>query len=226
MFSIFHTSHCGSTLLSCLLSKSIDVYTEPKWSHKLHEQEDPIEYVKQHTKNNALIKYSSVYCYLMPKIETKKVFLYRKLTSHLLKMKDSKDYIFQSSRMVNNLHKRSLSVVQSKQTALQWNAFLWQDRFFWSFDATNIMYVDCEDLFKNPQYVARQVCHFLGIDYIPVDIDYHVKFANLNHSDTPIDIDKVELKQKYIEPYIEYDFDIINYANEIGSNGRKIKNFV
>jgi hypothetical protein len=77
MNSIFHTSQCGSTLLGALLSKSLPTKNEPEWSHKIAEQTNQLDFIKQNASDNEIIKYPSVYCYLMPQIEGKKVFIYR-----------------------------------------------------------------------------------------------------------------------------------------------------
>jgi AAA15 family ATPase/GTPase len=45
-YSIFHTSRCGSTLLACLLSKSIPTLAEPSWSRQPIEN---IDFEKNHT---------------------------------------------------------------------------------------------------------------------------------------------------------------------------------
>ena len=72
---IYHTSHCGSTLMASLLMRSCLVYSEPKWIEEL---------IKDAEKNNSLdkntvIKFPSSFCCHARKFQGKKVFLFRKL---------------------------------------------------------------------------------------------------------------------------------------------------
>ena len=50
MYSIWHTSHCGSTYLACLLSKSTPTYSEPTWCRKdeIIERYKEIDWIKYH----------------------------------------------------------------------------------------------------------------------------------------------------------------------------------
>ena len=108
-YSIFHTSYCGSTLLACLLSKSIPTLTEPNWVHKaldIHDIEEKIKFINNRHKENTLVKYTSLICDVMPDIKGKKVFLYRNFEDHLRKLAEKpnfniqKEAIFWSQRFL------------------------------------------------------------------------------------------------------------------------------
>jgi hypothetical protein len=199
MYSIFHTSQCGSTLLGALLSKSIETSNEPAWSHTIHRQANPIKFINQNTKENEIIKFPSVYCYLMPKIQGKKIFLYRSLISHINKLKNSPDLNFHLSIIGNTAHEKSLKFFV-KPTEIFIQSLLWMDRCFWTMESQDVLLINAKDLFADNQKVAKQVCDFFDIEYISVEVNYDVKIANLNHTDDPIQIDNVKEKVNYIEP--------------------------
>ena len=161
-YSIFHTSHCGSTLLSSLLSKSIPTLTEPSWSHKLKDKQDSISYINENHLSGQLVKYSSVYCYLMPQVEGKKVFLYRSLVSHIKKMKNSLDTPFHLNAMTPNLHNKTKFWDMGKtETTIQ--TILWMDRCFWAMEAKDLLLINAQDLFEDQQKVVKKVCRFFEI---------------------------------------------------------------
>lgn len=224
-YSIFHTSHCGSTLLASLLSKSIPTLTEPSWSHELKNKENPIEHIEKNHLDGQLIKYSSVYCYLMPQTEGKKVFLYRPLISHLNKLKNSQEITFHLNVMTPNFHHKTKSWdMGATETTIQ--TLLWMDRCFWTIDSKDVLLVNAQDLFDDPQKVARKVCRFFEIEYVPVEINYQVKLANLNHSNEPINVDNVDAKINYLEPIEPIDFNLLRWVDTITENNPKLKYFV
>jgi hypothetical protein len=223
-YSIFHTSHCGSTLLASILSKSIPTLTEPSWSHELKDKKDPISYINENHLNGHLVKYSSVYCHLMPQVEGKKVFLYRPLVSHTKKLKNSLDTPFHLSAMTPNLHNKTKSWdMGNTETTIQ--TLLWMDRCFWAMEAKDLLLIDAKDLFEDQQKVAKKVCRFFEIEYIPVEINYQVKLANLNHSNEPINTDNITNKINYTEPIEPIDFDLLRWVDKIVESHPKLKYF-
>jgi hypothetical protein len=223
-YSIFHTSHCGSTLLSSLLSKSIPTLTEPSWSHKLKDKQDSISYINENHLSGQLVKYSSVYCYLMPQVEGKKVFLYRPLVSHIKKLKNSLDTPFHLSAMIPNLHNKTKSWdMGTTETTIQ--TLLWMDRCFWAIDSKDVLLVNADELFDDQQKVAKKVCRFFEIEYTPIEINYQVKLANLNHSNEPINIDNVNNKINYTESVEPTDFNILRWVDKIVESHPKLKYF-
>lgn len=167
MYSIFHTSHCGSTLLACLLSKSVPTLTEPSWSHDIRfvdSLEDKVKLVEANHKQNILVKYPSLVCDIAPHITGKKVFLYKNFEDHLCKM-----------RAVH-------------QGLDEEHAMFWCFRFANLIKAKDVLFIECNYFLNNQQQVAKEVCNWFGIDYVPVEIDFHVKDAGYNHRDEPIEI--------------------------------------
>jgi len=164
MYSIFHTSHCGSTLLACLLSKSIPTLTEPSWSHDIRfvdNLEDKIKLVEANHKENTLVKYSSLVCDVAPHITGKKVFLYRDYQDHINKL---------------------------QPTDKEQEGLFWCFRFVNLIQVKDVLFIECNYFLNNQQQVAKEVCNHFGIKYISVEIDFHVKQAGYNHRDNPIEI--------------------------------------
>lgn len=167
MYSIFHTSHCGSTLLSCLLSKSIPTLTEPKWSHEIKvidNIKNKLKLVKNNHKQNILVKYPSFVCEIAPFVDGKKVFLYKNFEDHLCKM-------------------RAVHEGNDKD-----HAMFWCFRFANLIKSKDVLFLESNYFLSNQQEAAKKVCDWFGIDYVPVEIDFHVKQAGYNHKDEPIEI--------------------------------------
>ena len=164
MYSIFHTSSCGSTLLTCLLSKSIASYSEPDWVNEVYWMEnldEKINRVKECHKQNTLVKYSSKLYEIAPYFDNKKVFIYRNFDDHLIKLNP------------DNKHDE---------------AVLWNKRFEHLINSHNVLYIEYNYFIKNQQSTAQKVCNHFGIEYIPIEIDFHVKKAGYHHTNTPINI--------------------------------------
>jgi hypothetical protein len=169
MFSIFHTSSCGSTLLACLLSKSISSYSEPDWVTEIFTYKDlneKIERAKECHKPNTLVKYSSLVCEIAPHIEGKKVFLYRNLEDHIKKKQECGCIV----------------------GSVAHEAKLWHKRFGYILDSDNVLFIEANHFFDNQQEVVKKVCDHFGIEYIPIEIDFHVKKAGYHHTNIPINI--------------------------------------
>jgi hypothetical protein len=173
MHSIFHTSHCGSTLLACMLSNSIPTITEPSWSHEARNINDlweKVDFVKQHHPKNTVVKYSSLICDVAPHIEGKKVFLYRNFEDHVKKLVD-----------VNK---------DNQYFNIAYEGMFWAQRFLWLSLSNDVLYVQTDYFLKNRHEATELVCNHLGIKYIPVDLpeDFNAKEKGFNHNDHPIKI--------------------------------------
>ena len=171
MYSIFHTSHCGSTLLACMLSKSIPTLTEPDWSHEainINDLWEKVDFVKQHHLEGTLVKYSSLICDVAPHIQGKKVFLYRNFEDHLKKLTD-----------VN---------INNKDFNIAYEGMFWAKRFLWATIANDVLYLQTDYFLKNKHEASKIVCDYFGIDYIPVDLpeDFNAKEKGFNHNNEPI----------------------------------------
>lgn len=232
MYSIFHTSQCGSTYLAALLSASIPTYTEPQWSHFLKnvDIDERIRVASECHKQNTLVKYSSVFCHLMPNIEGKKVFLYRNFNNHYQKHINNPDMPFHIDVISKNFHWKTDSLGDIK-TELMVQFALWADRIFWAIEEyernpDNIMFVNAEKMMENPERTARQICMFFGIEYKAVPVNFNVKSANLNHSDVPLDLSNVEIVEPFVEPYIQVDFEAVKLAHKMTEKYPKLIQFI
>jgi hypothetical protein len=177
------------------------VITEPDWSHKINRypgSKNTIEYIYSNLKPGQLIKYSSVYCYVAPYLKEKKVFLYRKLNHHLQKMMTNSNYLignleYAGDRMKFNHHPR-LQNVPFVGDPLYLHALLWLDRVLWLKDEEDAALLEANYFFENTSQATKSVCDFLGVEYVPVDIQFNVKKAGLNHNNEPIKISDKLLK--------------------------------
>jgi hypothetical protein len=170
-YSIFHTSHCGSTLLACLLSKSIPTLTEPDWVHdivKIGSSEQRRKFAIKHAPDNVLIKYSSLVNDVAPFIEGKTVLLYRDLDNHL----------------------RHFS--KYPNVDLKFEAGLWANKMASAVISNDIFLLETNAFLKDTERAAEAVCKFFEIEYKPLDfkIDFNVKEAGYNHSNTPIVVER------------------------------------
>jgi hypothetical protein len=171
MYSIFHTSHSGSTLLACMLSRSIPTLTEPGWSHeaiKISDLWEKVDFAKQHHPKNTLVKYSSLICDVMPHAEGKKIFLYRNFEDHLKKLinvnKDNEDF------------------------NISYEGMLWAQRFLWASISQDVLYIQTDFFLKNQHEATKLVCDHLGIEYIPIELpeNFNAKKLGYNHNNEPI----------------------------------------
>ena len=159
-YSIFHTSFCGSTLLACLLSKSIPTLAEPSWSG---QPIDKINFDNNHLDGH-LVKYPSRAYQLIPNLNSKIVFLYRNFEDHLNKLK--------SVREINR----------------QEEAFLWALRFSYATQAKDIIFIESNYFLNNQKETCQLICDYFGIEYKPIEINFHVKDAGYLGKDTVINI--------------------------------------
>jgi len=197
-YSIFHTSHCGSTLLASMLSKSIPTLTEPSWSHRIYKQPgktNTINFISSNLVDNTLVKYSSMYCYVAPLVGGKKIYLYRTLQSHLEKMLSNSEYLIHNSEstigvLKGNLHKNlgmdHSSIVTSGH--IKAHALLWVDRYLHINDSKDLLLVSSSDFLNDKQKISKSVCDFFEIEYIPVGDQFNAKLSGLNHNDNPISL--------------------------------------
>jgi hypothetical protein len=232
-FSIFHTSHCGSTLLASLISRSIESYAEPGWSRQLwYRQPNSFNldrYLSDNHPDNSVIKYSSPLCRVSPHLPDKKVFLYRRLKEHMQKALLHGDFIYYQTEIhleaMKDHHHPIVDAIPLSGTHLHVCAYLWVDRWMWMREASNVLWIDSNDFFDNIKGTAELVCNHFGVPYTTLDIPFHVKNAGLNKRDTPINVDDVEeLHKDMINPV---DAKIVHFThndmiNEIIEQVRKL----
>lgn len=158
---IYHTSHCGSTLMATLLANSTIVYCEPSWSENLLLNQD-LEIT------NVTIKFGSGWCPFSNNLPGKKVFLYRKLGHHLFKIKSSHyiDSIISTKyeHHLNHCHS-SLKEFQFK-TDLEKIAFMWLNNVQWIRDVDNILWIESNSFFKDKKETMDLVCDHFNLNKI------------------------------------------------------------
>lgn len=217
-YHIFHTSHCGSTLLAALLSESLPVLTEPDWSHKIHEHNN-IDEIYEQLNDEELIKYSSVYCYLAPHIEEKKVFLYRKLGAHLEKMCTKTEYLIDNLEHANIVmgHNRHPRINYYNQMDYIMNhAVLWVERYFWMKECNKTAWIETNYFLQNKQECCEVVCNFFGVKYKPIDVSFHVKKFGLNHNNNPLKIEnKNDVYNDSSDIITEYSYTVMIALDKI-----------
>lgn len=137
-YSIFHTSHCGSTLLACMLSSSVDTITEPKWSHEIrftNNMAKKIQLIKENHKDNLLVKYSSLCTEVAPKVDGKKVFLFRNILDHLNKLQGD--------------------IQEAKFWLYRWNNLL---------DSSDVLFLPSEQFLNDKHKTCELVCNHLRLN--------------------------------------------------------------
>lgn len=208
-YSIFDTSHCGSTLLASMLGKSIPTIIEPSWSYRIHKQPgktNTTNFISSNLNDSILVKYPSAYCYVAPLITGKKIYLYRTLQSHLEKMLSNSGYLVNDSEselevMKGNLHeglgwdyfgiKNTKKVDFNKTHFKHWynfniHALLWVDRYLHTNDSKDLLLINSSDFFNEKQKTAKQICDFFEIEYVTAGDQFDTVLSGLNHSNTLI----------------------------------------
>ena len=140
---IYHTSHCGSTLMATLLANSTTVYCEPTWSSSLLDGKLNLD--------NVTIKFGSGWCPFSNKLPGKKVFLYRKLKHHLFKIKSS-HYI---DSIISTKYEHHLTYCHPTlkefqfQTNLEKIAFMWLNNVQWVKEVNDVLWIESNSFFEN-----------------------------------------------------------------------------
>ena len=194
-YQIYHTSHCGSTLLTSMLSSAIPSYSEPSWCHQLIRGED-ISFCQQIEKyENSLIKLSSGLCHFAHEMEDKKIFLYRNLKNHLFKLltvdKNKNNYLnTYYEYFLKNIHPNLEGI--EFDTDEKKHVFLWANRVFWLLDSPNVFGVESNKFFLNRKEILNEICNFLELERIKNFSyeNYDVKSIGMN--DINIELGKVQ----------------------------------
>ena len=198
---IYHTSHCGSTLLVSLLSTVVPSYSEPSWCHKiiLGKNIDFDEEIKKY--KNGVIKLPSGLCHFAYKTEDKKIFLYRNLKKNLFKLLvldlDRYKYInYYYEYFLKNIHPNLKNI--EFDTFEKKHIFLWCNRIFWLLDSANVLGINSNNFFANKKQILDEVCDFLKLQKVE-DFsyqNYNTKWAGLNINDE--EISKVKPKNENV----------------------------
>lgn len=122
---IYHTSHCGSTLLICLLKEVAKVYSEPFWTHQvINHDVDFFQHIGQY--DNSIIKFPSALCHFAYQSNGKKIFLYQ-LKQHLFKILPEKRTAYIDCNYYSYFRKNIHSSLKNIEfdTIEKMNIFLW-----------------------------------------------------------------------------------------------------
>lgn len=189
---IYHTSHCGSTLLTALLSTvNQETYAEPSYLHEMIIQRQyslnfgDIEHLP------VLVKLPSGLCHTAVQTDVRKVFLYRPLGEHLVKVYNSnllnETYLgYYYEYMMGAKHPRLKDM--ELDSPLKKHIFMWVNRVLWLQESKNVLWVKAVDFFTEMKSTTTKICSFLGIPSVTnfsiSTVD--VKVAGLNHTDIPV----------------------------------------
>ena len=162
-YCIFHTSHCGSTLLATLLKNNIKTYSEPYWScdpYGILDQTKPLCH-----KDNTLIKYPSYTSFISNMIPDKKVFIFRDLQDHLEKITSKEGVMNQHlSYHYKVIRLRNIFPNIEPKNDLQKLAFIWAHIMFDINNSQNVLPINANDLFLHPKDTVNKVTKFFNID--------------------------------------------------------------
>ena len=196
---IYHTSHCGSTLVASLLSTVVPSYSEPFWCHKIFKGEnvDFHEEIKKY--ENSVIKLPSGLCHFAYETDDKKIFLYRNLKNNLFKLLTLDNEQF---KYVDYYYDYFLKHIHPNLEGIEFDTyekkhvFLWCNRIFWLLDSTNVLGINANILFTNKKEILNEICDFLELEKVKdfFQENYNVKDVGMNHNE--IELSKVQPKMK------------------------------
>jgi len=221
---IYHTSHCGSTLLISLLKDITQAYSEPSWSHQvIRDSADFFENIDQY--NGGIIKLPSALCNYAYQTEGKKIFLYRQLKQHLFKILPDRKITYIDSDYYpyfrKNIHP-SLKNIEF-DTIEKINIFLWANRIMWISECPDISWINTNEFLINKKETLDFVCDHFEIERIKnIELaDIHVKSIGMNHND--IELSKVipNIQQAV---RVEPDFGVI--SDEVCYNNHAIRELI
>jgi len=221
---IYHTSHCGSTLLISLLKEVTEAYSEPFWTHQvINHNIDFFEHIGQY--NAGTIKLPSALCHFASQSNGKKIFLYRQLKQHLLKILPDRKIAYIDSNYYpyfrKNIHP-SLKNIEF-DTIEKMNIFLWANRIMWISECPDISWINTNEFLTNKKETLDFVCDHFEIEKIKnIELaDIHVKSIGMNHNDIELNKVCVNLDQGIC---VESDFGII--SDEVCYNNHKVRQLV
>ena len=153
-------------------------------------------------KNNTLVKYPS-YSSLACRILTgKKVFLYRSLKDHLEKITSNKTLI---DKNINEYfpfckNKRNLFPNLNINNDLKKIAFVWLHRYLDAYYSQDVLKINANDFFLNPQKIVDCVTDFFGIEKVK-NFDYLNFYVKKDFNVRDEKISEISVKEK-----IPFDF--------------------
>ena len=209
---IYHTSHCGSTLLTALLAQNNVAYAEPDFSALIGNEKDIGYAIKETSYKNIVdyLQYTPKFKNIIMKLTTKanmtavfnkrkKVFLYNNLKRHIYKfIRQNRidlyhpDYYYLYS---NTTHPK-LSYEFEKnhmgqEHASQVSTYMWAHSMLWLLECKNVLWVNSEEFFFDRVKTVNMICDYLEVekphDYFPKNyVDkqkYFDKGLPMNHKE-------------------------------------------
>ena len=189
---IYHTSHCGSTLLTALLSMvNEETYSEPNIFHSAIKNGVYELNLECFIDNSTIIKIPSGMCHSAIQYDVKKVFLYRSLEEHLVKVfndpKLSEYYLNYYFEYMFNVKHPLLKGIDFNDD-LKKHIFMWANRILWLQDSSNVLWLESKDFFSEMEKNTTKVCNFFEVPTVKnfsiARID--VKKAGLNNINIPV----------------------------------------
>jgi len=190
---IYHTSHCGSTLLISLLKEVTKAYSEPFWTHQIIKHNiDFFKHIGQY--DNSTIKLPSALCHFASKSNGKKIFLYRQLKQHLFKILPERRMSYIDHDYYPYFRKNIHSSLKNIEfdTINKMNIFLWANRIMWISECPDISWINTNEFLSNKKDTLDFVCDYFEIEKVKnIELaDIHVKSIGMNHNE--IELSKVQ----------------------------------
>jgi len=166
---IYHTSHCGSTLMSTLLRFSSEVYSEPPWLHSTLTKGDSKKELHKilDEKSDCVIKFPSIYCFFSNSYPGKKIFLYRNLKQHLVKIlsleKKRIEKIVSQVEWYGDKCLHPLVKVHSLETDIKKITAMWVSRILYLMEVEDVMWIKSNDFFANKKEIMDSVCEHFNV---------------------------------------------------------------
>jgi hypothetical protein len=96
------------------------------------------------------------------------------------------------------------------------HSLLWVDRYLHINNSKDLLLVNSFDFLNDKQKIARQICDFFEIEYIPVGDEFNAKLSGLNHNNNPISlVDKELFKYQHKKTKPGNPLLILNAVNQI-----------
>lgn len=203
---IYHTSHCGSTLLTALLSQSTAAFAEPLFKdlipsaeeigytitdHNLQTFYDYITNVPRY--KNTVVKLNSSLCFTSVYNSNKKIFLYNNLKRHMykyvnkeaIKIYHPKFTDFLTNRPHPKVHMNFEMCENNKLVNLyQVSVFMWAHSMLWLLDSKNCLFVNSEEFYFDRQKTVQKICDWFEID-MPKSLDSNYYIDKKKYFDKP-----------------------------------------
>jgi len=227
---IYHTSHCGSTLLTALLGQRTKAYSEPNFSMFAPKKEvlgydlddknlndfftflnDCPEY------DNIVVKISSQQNMVSIFNKNKKVFLYNNLKRHLSKYLSyrkavSKYYPNLFDTMTNTPHPKLIWDFEKsylrKPDLGKISVFMWAHSLLWLKESVKCLWINSEEFYFDREETMKKICDWLEIE-LPFDL-YPKKYINKDK------YMRSNISIQHNEAYLNEDFEEIKKYDDTG----------